>query len=185
MVQLISIPNALTYLPPISILDNSLNCSCDSQELWQWLRDHPKWTRPEDGTPPPPTTLTSSPSSSSSGAAAAAGGAATTASVHQAAAWLRCEQPAALRSRIFIELEPPQFCDMPLILKLAIQDIQPYSVLVSWQGRDHTGLSGYRVLYQALDNGGSGEPFGDEVSAMFMVSVDSIDWPQCGWWKCE
>lgn len=78
----------------------------------------------------------------------------------ESAAWLRCEQPAEMRARIFQHLEPQQFCDQPLILKVAIQDIQPYSVLVSWQGRDHTGLSGFRVLYQALDStvssGGSG-----------------------------
>lgn len=40
---------------------------------------------------------------------------------------------------------------MPLILKLAIQDIQPYSVLVSWQSREHTGLHGYHVIYHSLD----------------------------------
>lgn len=80
----------------------------------------------------------------------------TTTDDDSAGAWLRCEQPAELRARIFQRLEPQQFCDQPLILKVAIQDIQPYSVLVSWQGRDHTGLSGFRVLYQALDSGGTG-----------------------------
>lgn len=106
--------------------DNPLHCACDSQELWQWLRDHPKWTRPTDA-----------PDAGHSGA------------------FLRCDQPAELRGRIFGELVPQQFCDQPLILKVAIQDIQPYSVLVSWQGRDHTGLRGFRVLYQALDVDGA------------------------------
>lgn len=48
-------------------------------------------------------------------------------------------------------MEPQDFCDAPLIMKVAIQDIQPYSVLVSWQSREHSGLSGYQVIYQSLD----------------------------------
>ncbi|KAL1132683.1 hypothetical protein AAG570_010635 [Ranatra chinensis] len=64
---------------------------------------------------------------------------------------LRCEQPPELRGQLFLELEPPRFCSVPLVLKLAIQDIQPFSVVVSWQSRNHTGLHGYRVAYHALD----------------------------------
>jgi hypothetical protein len=64
---------------------------------------------------------------------------------------LRCEQPPELRGLLFLELEPPKFCSVPLVLKLAIQDIQPFSVVVSWQSRNHTGLHGYRVAYHALD----------------------------------
>lgn len=48
-------------------------------------------------------------------------------------------------------MEPKQFCDDPLILKIAIQDIQPYSVLVSWQSREHSGLHGYQVVYRSDD----------------------------------
>lgn len=48
-------------------------------------------------------------------------------------------------------MEPQAFCDIPLILKLAIQDIQPYSVLVSWQSREHSGLHGYQIIYHSLD----------------------------------
>lgn len=48
-------------------------------------------------------------------------------------------------------MEPQDFCDAPLIMKLAIQDIQPYSVLVSWQSREHSGLSGYQVIYHSLE----------------------------------
>ncbi|KAG8241396.1 hypothetical protein J6590_086117 [Homalodisca vitripennis] len=69
---------------------------------------------------------------------------------------LRCEQPPELRGMLFLELEPPRFCSAPLVLKLAIQDIQPFSVLVSWQSRNHSGLHGYRVAYHALDNLGPG-----------------------------
>jgi hypothetical protein len=48
-------------------------------------------------------------------------------------------------------MEPQDFCDAPLIMKLAIQDIQPYSVLVSWQSREHSGLNGYQVIYHSLE----------------------------------
>lgn len=65
---------------------------------------------------------------------------------------LRCEQPPELRGLVFLDLEPPAFCSAPLVLKLAIQDIQPFSVLVSWQSRNHSGLRGYQVAYHALDN---------------------------------
>jgi hypothetical protein len=48
---------------------------------------------------------------------------------------------------------------------LAIQDIQPYSVLVSWQSRDHSGLSGYQVIYHSLE-------VPDEVSSCLSVMSD-------------
>lgn len=50
-----------------------------------------------------------------------------------------------------MELEPPRFCSTPLVMKLAIQDIQPFSVVVSWQSRNHSGLHGYNVAYRSLD----------------------------------
>ena len=64
---------------------------------------------------------------------------------------LRCEQPPELRGLLFFDLEPPRFCSTPLVLKLAIQDIQPFSVIVSWQSRNHSGLHGFRVAYHALE----------------------------------
>lgn len=51
-----------------------------------------------------------------------------------------------------MELEPPAFCAIPVVLKLAIQDIQPYSIFVSWKGRNHTGLHGYRVAYYPIED---------------------------------
>lgn len=150
--------------------DNPLHCACDSQELWQWLRDHPKWTRIEGR--------------SQQHDGDTVGG----------AAFLRCDQPPELRGRIFGQLVPQQFCDQPLIRKVAIQDIQPYSVLVSWQVRDHTGLSGFRVLYQALDvdggaaaaatvdglfgaaNGADGSNVSDEV-----IDFESEDYAEWSW----
>lgn len=65
---------------------------------------------------------------------------------------LRCEQPPELRGLVFLDLDPHAFCTAPLILKLAIQDIQPFSVLVSWQSRNHSGLRGYQVAYHVIDN---------------------------------
>lgn len=65
---------------------------------------------------------------------------------------LKCDQPPELRGLVFLDLDPHAFCSTPLVLKLAIQDIQPFSVLVSWQSRNHSGLHGYQVAYHALDN---------------------------------
>lgn len=65
--------------------------------------------------------------------------------------YLKCEQPGDLRGRIFTQMEPQDFCELPLIAKLAIQDIQPYSVVVSWQKREHSGLNGFEVKYQQID----------------------------------
>lgn len=64
----------------------------------------------------------------------------------------RCEQPASVHGLLLLRLEPVQFCDKPLVLKLAIQDIQPFTVLVSWQSRNHSGLHGYQVAYYAEEN---------------------------------
>lgn len=98
------------------VTDNPLICSCDSQELWEWLRDHQKWSIDGNGLN------------------------------------LKCEQPTEVRGRQLLEMEPKAFCDAPLIVKLAIQDIQPFSVLVSWQGREHSGIVGYQVVYHSLDS---------------------------------
>lgn len=102
-----------------AIKDNPIHCSCDSQELWEWLHDHLKWNLIHD----------------------------TAVNSNQ----LNCDQPASLRGKDFLKMEPQDFCDAPLIMKLAIQDIQPYSVLVSWQSREHSGLSGYQVIYHSLE----------------------------------
>jgi hypothetical protein len=92
--------------------------------LWEWLHDHLKWN------------LLQEPTTSGS------------------ASRLNCNQPDNLKGKDFLKMEPQDFCDAPLIMKLAIQDIQPYSVLVSWQSRDHSGLSGYQVIYRAEDGQG-------------------------------
>jgi hypothetical protein len=97
---------------------NPIHCSCESQELWEWLHDHLKWNL-LDGL--------------------------------SGKSLLNCNQPEQLKGKDFLKMEPQDFCDAPLIMKLAIQDIQPYSVLVSWQSREHSGLSGYQVIYHSLE----------------------------------
>ncbi|XP_052866672.1 protein artichoke [Anopheles cruzii] len=102
-----------THLQQLRIEDNPLVCSCDTQELWELLSDHRKWTRGYDA--------------------------------------VRCEQPPEVQGKRLLAMEPQEFCDVPLILKIAIQDIQPYSVLVSWQSREHSGLHGFHIIYHSLD----------------------------------
>lgn len=60
---------------------------------------------------------------------------------------LRCEHPEELHGYSFLELTSQKLCDVPLVIRIAIQDIQTYSVIVSWQSRNQSGLSGYQVAY--------------------------------------
>lgn len=95
-----------------------MNCNCETQEIWEWLRDHQKW------------------------------------SIDDNDYLLECEQPANIKGRIFTQMEPQQFCDTPLIIQIGIQDIQRYSVVVTWQAREHSGLHGYQIVYQDLEGVG-------------------------------
>lgn len=120
--------------------ENPLNCGCESQELWAWLRDHQK--------------LVAGVSRNHAGRkrSGGPGGGVGRAEVEagNGAGLLRCQQPPELKGLVFLDLEPGAFCSSPLILKLGIQDIQPFSVVVTWQSRNNSGLSGYQVLYHAL-----------------------------------
>ncbi|XP_066246926.1 protein artichoke-like [Euwallacea similis] len=105
-----------TQVKSIQAEGNPLMCNCDSEELWEWCKDHRKQlTHPQDK-------------------------------------HLKCEFPEALRGKVFIELDPEQFCNQPIVIKLAIQDIQPFSVVVSWQSRNHSGLLGYQITYYSTDS---------------------------------
>lgn len=64
---------------------------------------------------------------------------------------LKCESPSEVRGFSFVELSPPEFCTIPLVPKLAIQDIQPFSIVVSWQSRNHSGFHGYDIIYTDLE----------------------------------
>lgn len=113
--------------------ENPLHCDCESQELWEWLRDHQKLVGGVDRDRSNGQNGLESVGDVESGL-------------------LRCDQPPELRGLVFLDLNPHTFCSTPLIIKLAIQDIQPYSVFVSWQSRNHSGLHGYQVAYHTLDN---------------------------------
>ena len=71
--------------------------------------------------------------------------------MHSTERFIKCETPLSLRGRPFATVTPEEFC--PLITEVTIDDIQRYSVVVSWQHREHTGLSGFEIFYQALDGG--------------------------------
>ncbi|KAM0730480.1 Protein artichoke [Formica fusca] len=119
-----------TQIRSLRAEENPLHCDCDSQELWEWLRDHQKLV--------------------GGGMNRNRGGGLRMNDVD--GGLLRCEQPPELRGLVFLDLDPRAFCSAPLVLKLAIQDIQPFSVLVSWQSRNHSSLRGYQVAYHALDD---------------------------------
>ncbi|XP_078039605.1 uncharacterized protein LOC144471442 [Augochlora pura] len=121
-----------TQIRSLRAEENPLHCDCESQELWEWLRDHQKLV---------------------SGVGGGRGRRRNGVGVENVeGGLLRCEQPQELRGQVFVDLDPHAFCSTPLVLKLAIQDIQPFSVLVSWQSRNHSGLYGYQVAYHSLDN---------------------------------
>lgn len=60
---------------------------------------------------------------------------------------LRCEHPEELHGYSFLKITSQKLCDIPLVIRVAIQDIQTYSVIVSWQSRNQSGLNGYQVAY--------------------------------------
>lgn len=64
---------------------------------------------------------------------------------------MKCEFPEEQRGKIFLDLETELLCDQPMVIRLGIQDIQPFSVFVSWQGRNRSGLYGYQVAYYSMD----------------------------------
>uniref|UniRef100_T1GKB0 LRRCT domain-containing protein n=1 Tax=Megaselia scalaris TaxID=36166 RepID=T1GKB0_MEGSC len=102
-----------TNVRTLKIEENPLHCSCETQQLWEWLRDHRKWTTDDNVN------------------------------------YLRCEQPDELRAVLRCSAYP----------KIAIQDIQPFSVVVSWQNQQNFGLTGYEVLYHELDGDGKEDIF--------------------------
>ncbi|CAG4993621.1 unnamed protein product [Parnassius apollo] len=65
---------------------------------------------------------------------------------------LFCEHPDELQGYRFTELTPQKLCDVPIVIRVAIQDIQTYSVIVSWQSRNQTGLNGFQVAYFGEQN---------------------------------
>lgn len=82
---------------------------------------------------------------------------------------LRCELPPGLRARYFLKLNPSEFCETPLVIKLTIQDIRPSSIIVSWQSRNHSDIYGYRVVFSTITN----EKYTDNTTVSTYLSLRS------------
>ncbi|CAD6235648.1 GSCOCG00007949001-RA-CDS [Cotesia congregata] len=125
-----------TQIRTLRAEENPLYCGCESQELWEWLRDHQKLVVGE-GT-----------------REVVAGSNVRRGMINdvESQGLLRCEQPPELRGLVFLELDPHAFCSTPLVQKISTQDIQPFSASIVWQSRNHTGLHGYQVVFRNLDS---------------------------------
>lgn len=93
-----------------------MHCSCDTKELWKWLKDHRKCLLLNDQS-------------------------------------LQCEQPSVLQGKVLTDINPDDFCVIPLILDIDVQDIQPNSLDVSWAHGESSDLNGFEIFHQALDGG--------------------------------
>lgn len=197
---------------PLSLADNPIQCSCDTQELWEWLRNHLKLilspmnrnndaqlsgstpgnslvslhgrTKQEDEQPQQQPSYGSSSRSGTffEGRGDSHAGQPTEELLGDEgfpygsdsefyASHLQCDQPASLQGNILMDMEPHRFCDAPLILKVAIQDIQPYAVHVSWQTREHSGLHGYHVVYRSMEG-----DYSHEVSETYSIRSSPSLW---------
>ncbi|KAK3877252.1 hypothetical protein Pcinc_018050 [Petrolisthes cinctipes] len=61
---------------------------------------------------------------------------------------LICDRPKTLSGLSFLLLSSSSFCPQPVILRLAIQDIQSQSLLVSWQATNSSAVYGFKVWFQ-------------------------------------
>ncbi|XP_033329204.2 uncharacterized protein LOC117221946 [Megalopta genalis] len=141
-----------TQIRSLRAEENPLHCDCESQELWEWLRDHQKLVGGGVGRNRGGSGSGGGGGGSGGSGGGGGGGGGGLRMNDMDSGLLRCEQPPELRGLVFLDLDPHAFCSAPLILKLAIQDIQPFSVLVSWQSRNHSGIRGYQVAYHAFEN---------------------------------
>lgn len=71
--------------------------------------------------------------------------------MHSTERFIKCDAPFSLRGRPFATVMPEEFC--PLITAVSVDDIQRYSIVVSWQNREHSELDGFEIFYQAIDGG--------------------------------
>lgn len=95
--------------------------------------------------------------------------------MHSTERFIKCETPISLRGRPFATVTPEEFC--PLITEVTILDIQRYSVVIAWEHREHSGLSGFEIFYQAIDGAV------DDVSIHYRVSYNFIECV-CVWVCC-
>ncbi|KAK3849967.1 hypothetical protein Pcinc_043303 [Petrolisthes cinctipes] len=63
---------------------------------------------------------------------------------------LTCDLPEPLHGQSFLLLSSSSFCPQPVILRLAIQDIQSQSLLVSWQATNSSAVYGFKVTHRAV-----------------------------------
>lgn len=65
----------------------------------------------------------------------------------------RCGQPPELRGAALEALPLSALCpaSAPPVVAVAVGDAQPSSLLVSWDSRNASGLSGFRVAFHAID----------------------------------
>ncbi|XP_071549840.1 uncharacterized protein [Panulirus ornatus] len=61
---------------------------------------------------------------------------------------LACDMPKALNGQSFLLMSSSSFCPQPIILRVAIQDIQSQSFLVSWQATNSSAVYGFKVSFQ-------------------------------------
>ncbi|CAL4075549.1 unnamed protein product, partial [Meganyctiphanes norvegica] len=87
---------------------------------------------------------------------------------------LQCDLPKNLRGSSFLMLGSSVFCPQPLILRLAIQDIQSQSLLVSWQAANVSSIYGFKVTYQVADNGEDVESSSGGVSTAALHHQTSV-----------
>ncbi|XP_035710126.1 protein artichoke [Folsomia candida] len=131
-----------TRISTLKLEENPLNCDCDSKELWEWLQTHPK--------------AFSQPGSPIASALAAGGVGVPNSRTPSDGTQLQpnfiCERPDEFRGRGILDLDLDSFCSSPAIVKLAIQDVQPSSAIISWQGRNNSAMQGYMIGYHALNH---------------------------------
>lgn len=71
--------------------------------------------------------------------------------MHSTERFIKCDAPFTLRGRPFASVTPEEFC--PLITGVSVDEIKDYSIIVSWQNREHSELDGFEIFYQAIDGG--------------------------------
>jgi hypothetical protein len=124
-----------------------LHCDCDSQELWEWLRDHQKLIRMKRVSRNDNVGIKNHIRNRSLNEREIIGNRMDS---NDVTSLLRCEKPSELRGLVFLDLDLHMFCSAPLIPKVIIQDIQAYSIHISWQSRNYPGLQGYQVIFHPL-----------------------------------
>ncbi|CAG0896748.1 unnamed protein product [Cyprideis torosa] len=88
---------------------------------------------------------------------------------------MTCSSPDDRRGSNFLDEALIRRCSQSLIHKLAIQDIQPNSLMVTWQSNNTVDVKGFKVVYHALDYDSSVSTFslGPDVRSYQMLNLTS------------